>query len=311
MSEASEADAGTALAGHLRDALAEDLAGNARLAGVLARTLCRAAPGRDACDWYHGFYPLLRCVGAAATPERHARFYAQTLATLARRGGFDRVLIPGAADSGMLRTVLSVYRAAGACAAIRVLDRCETPLVLCRRFAERCGTSIETQTCDLLESSFRADLHPAFDIACTHSLFALFPPAQRHAGIAACRALLRPGGKLVSTARIEANASEAGTRFTPSAARAFAARIRDAAAGYDFAPDRTAGDVFGLAMHYAERMVSWPFASAQRLVADLEANGFAVERLDVVEIPGRVKSSLAGAGTHQRATYAEFVVARV
>lgn len=309
MHEATESGSEPLSAMRLPEDPVEDLGAAARAAPAEAAAACRAAPGREACDWYHGFYPLLRLLGAAASPERHAGFYAEVLAPLVC--GDARVLIPGAADAGMLRTVLAIRRATGARARVRVLDRCETPLRLCRRFAERCGTPIETERFDLLDASAEAEPEPRFDVACTHSLLAFFPPARRRAGIEACRARLRPGGRLVSTARIDPAASDAGTRFSASAARTFAARIRDAAAACDAAADLAPGAVHALALAYAERMVSWPFASARQVALDFEASGFAIERLRVVEIPGRLAPGVAGAGTHQQATYAEFVVSRV
>lgn len=309
MCDVTDAGSEPLSAARLPEEPVEDLMAAARAAPAEAAASCRAAPGRDACDWYHGFYPLLRLLGAAASPDRHAAFYAEALAPLVR--GAARVLIPGAADAGMLRSLLAIRRATGAQARIRVLDRCETPLRLCRRFAEHCGTPIETERFDLLEGPARAEPEPRFDVACTHSLLAFFPPARRRAGIEACRARLRPGGRLVSTARIDPAASDAGTRFSASAARAFAARIRDAAAACDATAALAPGAVHALALAYAERMVSWPFASARQVALDFESTGFAVERLRVVEVPGRLAPGVAGAGTHQHATYAEFVVSRV
>lgn len=289
----------------------EDLAANTRLALVESSKLCRARPGEDTCDWYHGFYPLLRAVGAAAAPDRHARFYARELGRLARMGGFDRVLIPGAADSGMLQCLLSVYRSAGVPARIRVLDRCETPLLVCRSFADCCRVTIETLRCDLLAPDMPSQPDPGFDLACTHSLLAFFPPAQRRTGIEACGRWLRTGGRLVSTARIDPITSETGSRFTPDAARAFAARVRELAASSGAAAGLAPATVFERALRYAECMLSWPYASAQHLVADLEAGGFAVEQLGIVEVPGRLAPGAAGAGTSQSATYAEFVASRI
>jgi hypothetical protein len=296
--------------GHLSDASSEDLAENARRARARAPALCRAAPGRDACDWYHGFYPLLRLVGAAATPDRHAGFYARTLRSLVWQGGVESVLIPGAADSGMLRGVTSVLLDAGARPRIRVLDRCETPLSLCLDFARRCGEAVDTQVFDLLGGVSREATGPHFDVACTHSLLAFFPPERRREGIQACRAWLRPGGKLVTTARLDRSASEAGTRFTGAGAHTFAARIRAAAACVP-AVGLTPGAVFDRAYRYAENMVSWPYASKNELVSDLETSGFAIEHLAIVEVAGRLAPGVAGAGTHQHATYAEFVATRV
>lgn len=311
MRTAPEAAAEPVGAKPLRDDLVEDLAANVRLASAAASACCRSTPDDERCDWYHGFYPLLRRLGAAATPERHADFYARALAPLAGRSGFDRVLIPGAADSGMLKIVLSIQRRAGARASIHVLDRCGTPLVLCRHFAEHWDAKITTEVFDLIGSGPCGDAGPAFDVACTHSLLVFFPPDRRRAGIEACRARLRPGGKLVSTVRIDPTARERGTRLTRAGGAAFASRLREAALAHDETLELAPETVFDQALRYAERMVSWPYASAEELASDFAASGFSVDRLDLVEVLGRLTAGIAGAGTHRRATYAEFVVSRI
>jgi hypothetical protein len=62
---------------------------------------------------------------------------------------------------------------------------------------------------------------------------------------------------------------------------------------------------------YAQRLPAWPAASQQELVTLLARGGFAVERLDVVDVAGRLPAAGASAGTARPATYAEFVAARV
>jgi SAM-dependent methyltransferase len=280
----------------------------------VARDLCEGGgEGGESCAWYHGAYPALRLLGLAATPERHGAFYRETLGALAGRTDCGRVLVSGAADTALLAQVLRARRegakasgAGGAPLRLCVLDRCRTPLRLCRDYAERVGVPIATQRLDLLAGAARELPAEPFDLACTHSLLVLVRPEQRAELVAAWRALLRPGGRLVSTARIDP--APGPPRASAEQADAFAARARDAAAAA--APGAAAADVdelAALARRYAERLASWPIASQEELAGLLEAGGFALERLQVTEVGGSLPGASAGSGTARSARYAEFV----
>jgi SAM-dependent methyltransferase len=271
----------------------EDLVANARIALRVAPSLCV-----HGCDWYHGLYPVLRLLGLAATPARHARFFHGAFAALR---GAERLLVAGAADTAMA----SLAARALPGAAITVLDRCPTPLALCREQAARQGVPLVTEACDLLAPA-APDAQP-FDLACTHSLLGMVPPADRGRAIASLAARLRPGGRLVSTNRIDAGA--ATSRYDPDAAARFRARVEAGAASLPgLGVDPAA--IAALARRYTEKIRSWPFASANALAAALEAGDFAVEQLEVVEIGGAGPGDATGAGTARAAAYAEFVAAR-
>jgi hypothetical protein len=139
----------------------------------------------------------------------------------------------------------------------------------------------------------------------------LVPPPHRPALVSAWRALLRPGGRLVSTARIDP--APGPPRAGAEQAGAFAARAREAAlslaaSGREGAPDPDA--VEALARRYAERLASWPVESERALTRLLEAGGFVLERLEVREVGGRLAGASAGSGTARSARYAEFVALR-
>ena len=283
----------------------------------MAGALCEGGgEGGESCAWYHEAYPALRLVGLAATPERHAAFYREALGAFAGRPGFARVLVSGAADTAMLAQLLRAHRAqrgsppgGGARLRIRVVDRCRTPLRLCLDYAAQLGLDLESQALDLLAPAARAPAAEPFDLACTHSLLVLVPPAKRGELVAAWRALLRPGGRLVSTARIDA--APRPPRATPEEAAAFGERARAAAAAArsDGAGPEP-GELAALARRYAERLASWPVASEDELTGLLEAGGLSIERLDVVEVGGHLPGASAGSGTDRSARYAEFVAVR-
>jgi len=286
----------------------EPLAENVALARELAPRLCAATADRESCAWYHGFYPALRMLGMAATPDRHAAFYADALGAAARSAPRLRVLIAGAADTAMLRTVWS----AAPTASVRLLDRCATPLALGRRFAARVARSIETEHTDLVApDAQQQSAAPPCDVAVTHSLLVLLPPATRRIALEAIRARLRPGGVLISTARIDAAADAAGGRLAPDAARALAERIVEAASAHRADSDIDAAWLRAAAHDYAERIEGWPLRSADELATLARESGFAVAQLSIAEVAGRLPAAGAGVGVDRSARYAEFVLARV
>lgn len=299
-----------------RDDLEEPLVESAWTARQVARELCEGGgEGGESCAWYHGTYPALRLLGLAATPERHAAFYRETLGALAVGPDGGRVLVSGAADTALLALVLRARREGAEAAAgaaplrLRVLDRCRTPLRLCRDYAERVGVPIETRQLDLLAPAAREPPAEPFDLACTHSLLVLVPPAQRAELVAAWRALLRPGGRVVSTVRLDP--APGPPRASAEQAEAFAARVRDAAAAAaPGAADDDVEELVTLARRYAERLASWPVASEGALASLLQAGGFALERLQVADVGGRLPGASASAGTARSARYAEFVAVR-
>ena len=61
--------------------------------------------------------------------------------------GGKRVLIAAAADTGLLATVARA--GSGLDPDITVVDRCETPLELCRRYASERSLPVQTQIADL------------------------------------------------------------------------------------------------------------------------------------------------------------------
>jgi len=164
----------------------EDLPQLAADAADSARRLC------GPCQNFHLLWPYLRLAGATGGRANAAPFTHAALIRLLSGGG--KILIAGTADTGLLA---AVARAAGSRAEIAVLDRCETPLVLCRRFAERWSLPIETLHADLMEFSVVS----AFDIVLAHSLLQFIPADRRVDVLSRLRRSLRPNGRLAITFR--------------------------------------------------------------------------------------------------------------
>jgi SAM-dependent methyltransferase len=151
-----------------------------------------AVSGRlcGSCRIYHSLWPYLRLGGTPGGADDRKTLIESTLAE-AIATGRRRIMIAGAADTGLLSLV--VRAAAGAAVDITVLDRCATPLELCRRFAERWSLPIETLHLDLMDLAIEA----AFDIVFAHTVLTFILPEQRLNVLTRLRRSLRPGGRLI------------------------------------------------------------------------------------------------------------------
>src|SRR5690606_33228395 len=136
------------------------------------------------------FWQDLRLLGIKTTPADHFVFLDEVVSeTLSAPA---RVLIAGSADYSILAQLLAIDRHGAA--RITVTDHCETPLFLCRWYAERQGAAIETTVSDAV--AFAAD--EPFDLICAHSFLSYFAPQRRPALMARWYDLLRPGGRVVT-----------------------------------------------------------------------------------------------------------------
>jgi SAM-dependent methyltransferase len=162
----------------------EDIPQLAAEAADIAPRMC------GACRNYHSLWPYLRLIGAPGAVA-NGEALLQSLIVGAMSETRRSLLIAGTADTGLLAIVARAVR--GHDADIAVLDRCETPLELCRRFAARRGLSIDTICADL--ESFSAP--PRFDVVVVHSLLPFIPAEHRLGVLCRLRQCLRPDGRLV------------------------------------------------------------------------------------------------------------------
>ncbi|MGV8839153.1 MAG: class I SAM-dependent methyltransferase [Bauldia sp.] len=168
----------------------EDLPRLARLAFEAASVHC------GACRHYHVTAPWFRALGIGGIGVEFS-WESQFDTILRAIGGRTSVrwLAAGAADAGVPALIGRIAAARpGTDHTVTVVDRCETPLTLCRAHAEAEGSAIETIRGDLRD--FRRD--EAFDIVLMHFTTIFFAadevvPFLRHAGT-----WLAPGGLLIA-----------------------------------------------------------------------------------------------------------------
>ena len=162
----------------------EDIPTLAAAASELAVRFCAG------CQNYHFLWPYLRLIGSPGSASEGRSFFETMLGGSAGTSR-QRVLIAGAADSGLLSLVARATH--GHQTDLVVLDRCNTPLELCRRFSAVWSLGAETVQLNLDDLSF----DEIFDAIIVHSTLELVSPDSRQAVLTRLRRALRPDGRLI------------------------------------------------------------------------------------------------------------------
>jgi hypothetical protein len=285
----------------------EPLLESAPLAWRLAPDLCRKEPATgESCAWIHGFWQYFRLLGLASTPSLHVSFFTEALTARAGNTGTPRVLISGAADYSMLALVLGAYGARDVRPEVTVVDRCETPLMLNRWFAQRAAFEITTRLCDILEYS---EARP-FDVLCTHSFLSEFPRDYWPRLLAKWRELLRPGGSAVTINRVRPGSGPEPVRFTPEQASALRAAVLENALTLPRASGADPRLLAQAAETYASRRRTWAPQSREQILALFENAGFSMDSLSLGPVARGVPAAVSGPTTPGSTDYARIVASR-
>lgn len=274
--------------------LEEPLVRTAPSAEVISDAVCEGsyiAP--DDCAWYHSVWQYLRIFRMVSTPTWHYDFYREALTPLARSEQFQNVLISGTADYSMLAHVLWHHKQTQSSANVTVVDSCETPLILCRWYAREEKTPIKVKQTNILK--YRPNTK--FDLIVTDAFLTRFPARQRAEVAEIWQSLLRSGGKLITTARIES--SDMSTVIRTSAEEVVRFRdtaLKEARKWEDFL-GKPAEDIATKAEEYAKRIVSYRIESVDEVISLLSDIGFKVEKCDPQTFRGEMHAT----------TYAEIV----
>lgn len=158
----------------------EDLSQLAAEAWEVADRFC------GSCKNLHVLWPFHRLAGSSGRDGTFIHPVLNRLLSGDRRG----VLIAGCADTGLLALTA---RAANADTVITVVDRCETPLELCRRFARRCAITVNTIQLDLTRLAAKSN----FDVVFAHELLQHIPANRRVDVLSRMRRSMQADGRLV------------------------------------------------------------------------------------------------------------------
>jgi ubiquinone/menaquinone biosynthesis C-methylase UbiE len=165
-----------------------------------------------ACQNMHVLWPMLRQSRVVSGIEGGAHDLSAAIAT-ACAGGRKRILIAGAADTGTL--CLAANASAQHGAEFTIIDICDTPLELCRRFAQRFGLRVHTLVADVHDLTFRRE----FDIVIAHSLLQFIPEQSRLTAYQRLADALASGGVIIQVfnagARIEGQTASEHRKHYP------------------------------------------------------------------------------------------------
>jgi hypothetical protein len=268
----------------------------ANIARVIAEKYCPEAAARGAdCLWYHGIWPYYRALGLGGSAFTHRAVLSPTLRQLASTGDFRRVLISGAADYATLAVVLGEYEAEHSLPECTVVDVCETPLALCRWYAGLRSITIETIAASILD----ANPERQFDLIITHSFLGYFDPPARFRLARKWSSLLRAGGKVFLLNRLRKDAGESPVRFSDAQARDYLGLV--AQESQRGRPGLVVDEAYVMraTMEYVRNIAMFPVRSTDELRPVFESAGFALDRLQSIQlapVAGRAAPGLTVAG---------------
>lgn len=142
------------------------------------------------CRDSHTLWPYIRLSRASIGAEREGSALEPLLAALLTTDQ-PTILIAGTQDTGLLALVARA--ASKRDANIIVLDRCDTPLEMCRRLSARWGLSISTIHQDLRD----LDIRDRFDLVLLHHTLQFVPTEDRSKVLLNLARALHPNGRLV------------------------------------------------------------------------------------------------------------------
>lgn len=208
-----------------------------------ADSLCdRGESSREPCHAYHRAQLYLRMIGARRGILGDAPFMMDAFRSAAREGA-SRVLISGTAEYGIMAVLLHAYELEDVTPSVTVIDLCETPLAVCRWYAERKGIEIETAACDILK--FEADA--PFDVVASHFFVGRFRPDDRVTVARRWYDSLGPKGLAITAQRIHPDIPGGIQTYEPDEIARCVKRVLQAAKDFEeglaVAPEAIASDI--------------------------------------------------------------------
>lgn len=250
------------------DTLNEQLPTVASLARALSSVTCAPGDGVMDCGAHHGIWPYLRLLGLAKSMSGMSAEFIEALREVGAAWAKETVgsqvravLVSACVDHTALAHVLHAMRGLPRQPEVTVLDRCPTPLVLARWYAQREEWAIRTVCADVLQH----DAVAAYDLLLTSSFLGYFSPDQRTALFAAWARMLRPGGFLVFSNRLRPGPEDQRVSYSVEQAAALAAQVALLAPGLPPEAALPASLARELAHRFARAMSSYPVNGEESL----------------------------------------------
>jgi hypothetical protein len=278
--------------------LTEPLLESASMIRAMAPMSCtRDHVDRVSCSWYHGTWQYLRLFDMVSSPSWHSAFYQKWLAAGLAGAGPSRVLITGTADYSVLAYVIAAARSVGKIGPdgepagpqlnAHVMDLCPTPLNACRWYADRFQLDIKLHEADILDDTRTlvgrvcGDAKPEqrFDLIATDAFLTRFSRDELDRVLDNWKALLRPGGYVVTTVRLhprEETRQAGAVSGVPQDLLRFSLRLRERALVWGGSIGLDLEDLLGAARRYTLKMTSTNIGDLHEIVELVQRHGFKV-----------------------------------
>jgi SAM-dependent methyltransferase len=255
----------------------EPLAVSAPLAWAEAPGRCFRDPETgQTCAAYHRVWQYLRLLGIISAARTNTDFMIDRFRQCAATGWYPRALVSATADYSMLAHLSCAYAAEHAPLDVTVVDRCPTAVFLNRWYASRYGFPITAVTAGVLD--YMADR--TFDLVCTHNFLSSFDPESRARLVARWHALLRPGGVVVTTQRVQPDQTADRNVIDKDEARELSCRTVEAAHAYPQRLDVAADELGAAVYDFAIARETYAIRTTNQITDLFEAAGFHLDLAD-------------------------------
>ncbi|MEM9343903.1 MAG: class I SAM-dependent methyltransferase [Pseudomonadota bacterium] len=235
---------------------------------TLAPRLCS-----DACRDYHAAWGFFRLYGTLPAVARDHEALSSKLSAEVQAGR-TRILVSGAADTGIPAYAIAALDAAGVEGAVTVVDLCPTPLAVSTWYAGQRGRSLST-FCGPVES-FRGG---SVDIVVSHNFLNSIDPADRTNVARAWHDALVPGGRALIFGQVRPEDAARERRFNDARTVEFLEELRGDHARSPHAPLIDWPELEQLARAFAESRISNRLQSEAAFIDPMEAGGLRVVSL--------------------------------
>lgn len=270
-------------------ALEEPLVKSAPTMALLSDFLCEGDHvNYQDCGWYHASWQYLRLLDLVSTPTWHSAFFLGALKFSIRKDHECRVLISGAADYSMLAYVIHVFNQLNAKCDISVIDLCETPLMICKWYANTKKIDITTYKQDILNFS----TPNLFDCVITDAFLTRFQHDYQVKVLRKWNQLLKNGGNVITTIRIDPNVVlNKPIRPTPQEIRDFVHRAEVLANLWREFVLLEPEEIGNLAGIYAQRIESYPIPDNIYLTKLFTDAGYEIQNIAENTIKGEMNKT--------------------
>lgn len=237
----------------------------------LARRHCRGSyltGNKASCEWYHASWQYLRILGLVSTPDWHDEFYTKSFSDAFNSGARD-VLICGMADYAIIdHLARAIPDVMVNNVVISVLDICWTPIEICRWFdrwyEEKKGVHLNMRYNQ--RDALNTDYHDeTFDMITTDAFLTRFDENEREKLVMEWYRILKPGGQIVTTARLSNSSSHTKIMATEEEIDSFVNRAKVGIDNKKSWLRPLTNTISDLAFGYARNISSYPVVSDEYL----------------------------------------------